>query len=257
MNDTILSTHDLSRHFGGVAALNLVSLDIVDKQVHSIIGPNGAGKTTLINVITGLLEASGGKVVYQDKDITTRPIHDRVKMGLCRTFQITSIFMGLTVHENIRIAKQAQAGGSLRVLSRRENLKEVSQATEDIIRRVGLEDVADVPANCLAHGDQRVLEVAIALAGNPKLVLLDEPAAGMSPTETDQVSELIKSLGQEMAVVLVEHDMEVVMTISDRVTVLHQGGIIADGSPEEISNNEQVKAAYLGTEDSWAPLIDL
>jgi ABC-type branched-subunit amino acid transport system ATPase component len=257
MNDTILSTHDLSRHFGGVAALNLVSLDIVDKQVHSIIGPNGAGKTTLINVITGLLEASGGKVVYQDKDITTRPIHDRVKMGLCRTFQITSIFMGLTVHENIRIAKQAQAGGSLRVLSRRENLKEVSQATEDIIRRVGLEDVADVSANCLAHGDQRVLEVAIALAGNPKLVLLDEPAAGMSPTETDQVSELIKSLGQEMAVVLVEHDMEVVMTISDRVTVLHQGGIIADGSPEEISNNEQVKAAYLGTEDSWAPLIDL
>jgi ABC-type branched-subunit amino acid transport system ATPase component len=241
MNDTILSTHDLSRHFGGVAALNLVSLDIVDKQVHSIIGPNGAGKTTLINVITGLLEASGGKVVYQDKDITTRPIHDRVKMGLCRTFQITSIFMGLTVHENIRIAKQAQAGGSLRVLSRRENLKEVSQATEDIIGRVGLEDVADVPANCLAHGDQRVLEVAIALASNPKLVLLDEPAAGMSPTETDQVSELIKSLGQEMAVVLVEHDMEVVMSISDRVTVLHQGGIIADGSPEEISKDEQVK----------------
>ncbi|MBU2613852.1 ABC transporter ATP-binding protein, partial [Patescibacteria group bacterium] len=253
----ILSTHDLSRHFGGVAALNLVSMDITDKKVHSIIGPNGAGKTTLINVITGLLEASGGKVVYQDKDITTRPIHDRVRMGLCRTFQITSIFMGLSVRENIRIAKQAQAGGSLRVFSRRENLKEVGQATEAIIRRVGLEDVADVPANCLAHGDQRVLEVAIALAGNPKLVLLDEPAAGMSPTETDQVSELIKSLGREMAVVLVEHDMEVVMTISDRVTVLHQGGIIADGSPEEISGNEQVKRAYLGTEENWAPLIDL
>ena len=255
--DTILSTHDLSRHFGGVAALNLVSLDLNDKQVHSIIGPNGAGKTTLINVITGLLEASGGKVVYHGNDITNRPVHDRVKLGLCRTFQITSIFMGLSVHENIRIAKQAQAGGSLRVFSKRQSLKDVNEATEKIIERVGLEDVVDVPANCLAHGDQRVLEVAIALASNPKMVLLDEPAAGMSPTETDQVSELIKSLGQEMAVVLVEHDMEVVMSISDRVTVLHQGGIIADGTPEEISEDEQVKRAYLGTEDTWAPLIDL
>jgi ABC-type branched-subunit amino acid transport system ATPase component len=257
MSTTILSTRDLSRHFGGVAALNLVSLDIVDKKVHSIIGPNGAGKTTLINVITGLLDASGGKVVYLDKDVTSRPVHDRVKMGLCRTFQITSIFMGLTVHENIRIAKQAQAGGSLRVFSSRQSLKDVNQATEDIIRRVGLEDVADVPAKNLAHGDQRVLEVAIALASNPKIVLLDEPAAGMSPTETDQVSELILSLGEEMAVVLVEHDMEVVMSISDRVTVLHQGGIIADSSPEEISENEEVKKAYLGTEENWAPLIDL
>ncbi len=257
MDTTILSTYDLSRHFGGVAALNLVSLDIVDKKVHSISGPNGAGKTTLINVITGLLEASAGKVIYQGKDITKRPIHDRVKVGLCRTFQITSIFMGLSVHENIRIAKQAQAGGSLRVFSTRQSLKEVNQATEDIIRRVGLEDVADVPANCLAHGDQRVLEVAIALASDPKIVLLDEPAAGMSPTETDQVSALIRSLGEEMAVVLVEHDMEVVMTISDRVTVLHQGGIIADGSPEQISKDEEVKRAYLGTDDSWAPLIEL
>jgi ABC-type branched-subunit amino acid transport system ATPase component len=256
MNNTILSTHDLSRHFGGVAALNLVSLDIVDKKVHSVIGPNGAGKTTLINVITGLLEASGGKVIYQGKDITNRPVHDRVRMGLCRTFQITSIFMGLSVRENIRIAKQAQAGGSLRVFSNRKSLKEVNQATEEIIARVGLEDVADQPAKNLAHGDQRVLEVAIALAGNPKLVLLDEPAAGMSPTETDQVSELIKTLGQEMAVVLVEHDMEVVMSISDRVTVLHQGGIIADGSPHEISENEEVKRAYLGT-DHWAPLIEV
>jgi len=256
MSTTILSTRDLSRYFGGVAALNLVTLDIMDKQVHSIIGPNGAGKTTLINVITGQLEASGGKVFYQDKDITKRPVHDRVKMGLCRTFQITSIFMGLSVRENIRIAKQAQAGGSLRVFSRRDSLQEVSKATEEIISRVGLEDVADQPAKNLAHGDQRVLEVAIALAGNPKLVLLDEPAAGMSPTETDQVSELIKSLGREMAVVLVEHDMEVVMTISDRVTVLHQGGIIADGSTQEISENEEVKRAYLGTEN-WAPLIEL
>jgi len=252
----ILSTHDLTRNFGGVAALNLVNLDISDKQVHSIIGPNGAGKTTLINVITGRLDASGGSVIYQGKDITNRPVHERVRLGLSRTFQITSIFMGLSVRENVRIAKQSQAGGNLRIFSHRNKLKQVNQATEAIIERVGLGDVAGVPAKNLAHGDQRVLEVAIALAGNPKLILLDEPAAGMSPTETDQISELISSLGQEMSVLLVEHDMEVVMSISHRVTVLHQGGIIADGTPGEISENDEVKRAYLGTE-KWAPLVNL
>ena len=254
--DIILRTVDLMRHFGGVAALNLVNLEIADKQVRSIIGPNGAGKTTLINVITGRLEASGGRVLYQDQDITSRPVHERVKLGICRTFQITSIFMGLTVYENVRIAKQAQAGGSLRVFSSRHGLKAVNRATSAIIERVGLGEVAHMPAKNLAHGDQRVLEVAIALACEPKVILLDEPAAGMSPTETDQVSRLIRSLAEEMAVVLVEHDMEVVMSISDRVTVLHQGGIIADGSPQEISENEEVKKAYLGSE-KWAPLMEV
>ncbi len=252
----ILSTTDLSRHFGGVAALNLVSLDFVDNQVRSIIGPNGAGKTTLINVITGRLPASNGKVVFQGKDITTKPVHDRVKMGIARTFQITSLFMGLTAIENIRIARQSYLGGALRVFSGRNALKQVNQDTEAILERVGLADVAYSPVKNLAHGDQRVLEVAVSLACEPKIILLDEPAAGMSPTETDQISELIKNLASEMSVVLVEHDMDVVMTISDVITVLHQGGVIAEGSPEEISNNQQVKDAYLGSEE-WAPLASV
>ncbi len=250
----ILSTRELSRHFGGVAALNLVTLDIEDKQVRSIIGPNGAGKTTLINVITGRLEASAGQVIYQGRDITRKPVHERVRLGLCRTFQITSIFMGLTVFENVRIARQAHLGGSLKVFTPRHGLKRVNQDTERILERVGLTDVAYQTASNLAHGDQRVLEVALALAGDPKVILLDEPAAGMSPTETDEISRLIRDLASEMAVVLVEHDMEVVMSISDTITVLHQGGVIAEGDPEEISQNQEVKDAYLGSE-KWAPLV--
>jgi branched-chain amino acid transport system ATP-binding protein len=250
----ILTTKELSRYFGGVAAVNLVSLEVEDNKVHSIIGPNGAGKTTLINVITGRLEASSGSVHYLDKDITHRQVHERVRLGICRTFQITSIFMGLTVYENVRIAKQTHQGGSLKVMSSRRSLKEVNQKTEAILERVGLTDVASTPAKNLAHGDQRLLEVAMALAGDPKVILLDEPAAGLSPTETDEISVLIKDLSQEMSVVLVEHDMEVVMSISDKITVLHQGGIIAEGLPAEISANQQVKDAYLGDEE-WAPLV--
>ncbi len=249
----ILSTKELMRHFGGLAAVNLVSIEIEDRQVHSIIGPNGAGKTTLINVITGRLPASGGQVFFEGKDITNKPVHERVKLGLCRTFQITSIFMGLTAFENVRIARQAHAGGSLRVFTPRLGLKQVNREAEEILERVGLAPVAHKPANVLAHGEQRVLEVAIALAGRPKVILMDEPAAGMSPTETDQIAELIRDLAREMAVVLVEHDMEVVMTISDRITVLHQGGVIAEGKPKEISENKMVRDAYLGSEE-WAPL---
>ena len=256
MPNTILTTQDLSRAFGGVLAVNLVSLEVKDKRVQSIIGPNGAGKTTLINVITGRLAASGGKVIYQDKEITTRPVHHRVKMGISRTFQITSIFMGLSVWENVRIAAQSHLGGSLRILASRPALSEVNDKTEAILKRVGLMKLAQRPANLLAHGDQRVLEVAISLAGDPRVLFLDEPAAGMSPAETDQVSDLIADLGAEMAVVLVEHDMEVVMKISHHIIVLHQGGVIARGSPREIASNQEVKDAYLGGDD-WAPLTNV
>jgi len=253
---TILTTNDLSRSFGGVLAVNLVNIDVRDKMVQSVIGPNGAGKTTLINVITGRLAASGGKVLYQGKDITTRPVHHRVKMGISRTFQITSIFMGLSVWENVRIAAQSHLGGSLKILSARPSLSEVNDRTEAILKRVGLMKLAARPANLLAHGDQRVLEVAISLASDPKVLFLDEPAAGMSPAETDQVSDLIAELGREMAVVLVEHDMEVVMKISHHIIVLHQGGVIARGTPQEIAANQEVKDAYLGGDD-WAPLSNV
>jgi branched-chain amino acid transport system ATP-binding protein len=250
---SILTTKDLSKHFDGVMAVNLVNLEVLDREVHSIIGPNGAGKTTLINVITGRLAASEGSVFYQGKDITGKPVHELVRLGISRTFQITSVFMGLSVHENVRIAAQSHLGGSLRIMSPRSSLKRVNARTEEILERVGLTHVAQRPAELLAHGDQRILEVAISLASEPKALLLDEPAAGMSPAETDQISELIAALGAEMAVMLVEHDMEVVMAISQRITVLHQGGVIARGTPEEIACDQQVREAYLGGDD-WACL---
>jgi len=243
---TILTTESLHKHFGGVLAVNDVNVEFKSKRLRSIIGPNGAGKTTFINVITGKLFASSGAVLFENQDITNKPAHRLVKLGICRTFQITSIFMGLTVFENTRIAAQTQIGGSFRVFSAKESLKEVNKKTWEILDRLGLKDKANVPSTNLAHGDQRLLEVAMALAGDPKILFLDEPTAGMSPAETDHIAQLIKGLTATISVVLVEHDMDVVMSISDEITVLNQGSIIAEGTPMEIKENKLVKEAYLG-----------
>lgn len=246
---TILHTKELCKDFGGVRAAHNISIETGENELRSIIGPNGAGKTTLINLITGLLPASSGMVFYRDKDITNRPSHELVKLGICRTFQITSIFLGLTVFENVRIAKQAQRGGSLRILSSKESLKEVNEETWAILERLDLQEMANVPSKNLAHGDQRLLETAIALAGNPKILFLDEPTAGMSPAETEHIAQLIRGLADGISIVLVEHDMDVVMSVSDQVTVLHQGEVIAEGVPEAIQENELVREAYLGKEE--------
>jgi len=245
---TILSTNELCKHFGGVLATDNINVEFKDNQLKSIIGPNGAGKTTLINVITGLLPASSGTVSYQGQDITNQPTHKLTKLGISRTFQITSIFPGFTVFENVRIAKQVQRGGSLRIFSTKESLKEVNEETWAVLERLELQEMALVPSKNLAHGDHRVLEVAIALAGNPKILFLDEPTAGMSPAETEQIAKLITGLTDNISVVLIEHDMDVVMAISNEITVLHQGTIIAEGPPQEIQKNEIVKEAYLGKE---------
>jgi len=246
---TILYTKELCKDFGGLRAANNVCIDIEENKLRSVIGPNGAGKTTLLNVITGLLPATSGMVFYKDKDITNRPSHELVKMGICRTFQITSIFLGLTVFENVRIAKQAQRGGSFRILSSKESLKEVNEETWAILERLELQEMALIPAKNLAHGDHRLMEVAIALAGNPKILFLDEPTAGMSPGETEHIAQLIRGLTDGISIVLVEHDMDVVMSISDQVTVLHQGEVIAEDAPEAIQENELVREAYLGKEE--------
>jgi branched-chain amino acid transport system ATP-binding protein len=232
-----------------VAALHQVSLSFAEKTLHSVIGPNGAGKTTLFNVITGRLPASSGRVTYRGKEITGLLPHEIVRLGICRTFQRSSIFPGLTVHENVRIAKQIPMGGSHRILSARESLTEVTTLTDAILERLGLLDQKWTLASNLSHGDQRLLEIGVALAGGPELLLLDEPTAGMSPRETERTTRLIRELAREVAVVLVEHDMDVVMSISDRISVMHQGAIIAEGTPAEIQTNEQVKEAYLGKEE--------
>lgn len=227
-------------------ATDNVCFELEQSGLRSVIGPNGAGKTTFINLVTGCIPASSGKVIFQGKDITNKPAHRLVKRGICRTFQITSIFNKLSVFENVRIARQACVGGSLRIFSTKSSLKMVAEDTWAVLDRLGLTPSADLPAEILAYGDQRILEVAIAMVGNPKVLFLDEPTAGMSPTETKHISWLIRQLADEIAVVLVEHDMDLVMSISDKITVLHNGRIVAEGSPDEIKANEIVREAYLG-----------
>jgi len=229
-------------------ATNCVCINIGENGLRSVIGPNGAGKTTFINIVTGRIPASSGKVFFQGKDITNKPTHELVKMGICRTFQITSIFQKLSVFENVRIAKQARLGGTLRIFSTKKSLRKVTEKTWAILERLGLQDLAHQPAKNLAYGDQRVLEVAIALAGDPNILFLDEPTAGMSPAETRHISKLIKGLSEEISIVLVEHDMDMVMSVSDKISVLQYGSIIAEGKPEEIKSNPQVREAYLGKE---------
>jgi len=229
-------------------ATNCVCINIEENGLRSVIGPNGAGKTTFINIVTGRIPASSGKVFFQGKDITNKPTHELVKMGICRTFQITSIFQKLSVFENVRIAKQARLGGTLRIFSTKKSLRKVTEETWAILERLGLQDLAHQPAKNLAYGDQRVLEVAIALAGDPNILFLDEPTAGMSPAETRHISKLIKGLSEEISIVLVEHDMDMVMSVSDKISVLQYGSIIAEGKPEEIKSNPQVREAYLGKE---------
>ncbi len=246
--EAFLCTEDLCRQFGGVTATDCVCINFEENGLRSIIGPNGAGKTTFINIVTGRIPASSGKVIFQGKDITNKPTHELVKMGICRTFQITSVFHNLSVFENVRIATQARRGGSLKVFSLKKNLRQVTEQTWTILERLGLQDLASEPAKNLAYGDQRVLEVAIAMAGTPNILFLDEPTAGMSPAETHRISGLIKGLSGEISIVLVEHDMDLVMSISDAITVLHYGSIIAEGRPEEIRNNAMVREAYLGKE---------
>ena len=244
--EAFLCTEDLCRHFGGVLATNCVCINIEESGLRSVIGPNGAGKTTFINIVTGRIPASSGKVFFQGKDITNKPTHELVKMGICRTFQITSIFQKLSVFENVRIAKQARLGGTLRIFSTKKSLRKVTEETWAILERLGLQDLAHQPAKNLAYGDQRVLEVAIALAGDPNILFLDEPTAGMSPAETRHISKLIKGLSEEISIVLVEHDMDMVMSVSDKISVLQYGSIIAEGKPEEIKSNPLVREAYLG-----------
>jgi branched-chain amino acid transport system ATP-binding protein len=246
--EAFLCTEDLCRHFGGVMATNCVCINIEENGLRSVIGPNGAGKTTFINIVTGRIPASSGKVFFQGKDITNKPTHELVKMGICRTFQITSIFQKLSVFENVRIAKQARLGGTLRIFSTKKSLRKVTEETWAILERLGLQDLAHQPAKNLAYGDQRVLEVAIALAGDPNILFLDEPTAGMSPAETKHISKLIKGLSEEISIVLVEHDMDMVMSVSDKISVLQYGSIIAEGKPEEIKSNPLVREAYLGKE---------
>jgi branched-chain amino acid transport system ATP-binding protein len=241
----LLETERLTRSFGSLVAVNGVSLVIRRGELRSIIGPNGAGKTTLFRLISGEMAPSSGRVKFRDADITGLPQHRVCRLGIAKSYQITNIVPHLTVLENVRVAVQGYAR-SFNFWSRADRIAGCRERAVEILETVGLARRTERLAAHLSHGEKRHLEIGITLASEPVLLLLDEPTAGMSPEETDETMVLIRELARARTVVLVEHKMKLVMGVSDRVTVLHQGQVLADGSPDEIRNNALVQETYLG-----------
>ncbi|MBA4393925.1 MAG: ABC transporter ATP-binding protein [Desulfobacca sp.] len=248
MGDVILEIRKLCNFFGRVCTAGDLDLKIESGVLTSIIGPNGAGKSTLINLITGNLPVQSGTILFKNRDITHLPIHKRVRLGVCRSFQIVNIFPELTVFENIMIPILTMGGRSGRLFTRTIQEKSSRTQAEAVLEKVGLINRRYAVANALSHGDQRLLEVGVALAVNPALLFLDEPTAGMNPVERVRLLENIRQLSQHgrTTFVLVEHDMDIVFSLSERVIVLHRGLILGDGRPDEIKQNEQVREVYLG-----------
>ena len=246
--ETILKVRNLTKKFGKVVANDEISLDVKKGEMHSIIGPNGAGKTTFFNLMTGVLAPTEGAIYFKGDEITNLPIEERSQRGLGRSYQSNEMFFDRSVLENVRIAVQTADLGlfSYDILSRADYNHREDAA--DLLNRVYLTEERDTVARNLSHGDQRRLGIAISLATDPDLLLLDEPTSGMGPEATNETAELIESIGEEfdIPIVLIEHDMSVVMGISDRISVLYNGTHIATESPEEIRDNEEVQEAYLG-----------
>jgi len=243
MPDAIVAAERIGVRFGAFRALTDVDLDVAPGTLHSIIGPNGAGKTTLFNVLTGRLRPSEGRVLLGSRDITRVAAHRRVHLGIARSFQVTNIFQNLTVAENIRLAVQAVRRGECWAFWRSAAS---GQGVDEILAATGLQGRAADRAGVLSHGAQRALEIGMALGSNPRLVFLDEPLAGMGIDDIHRTKDLIRSLVPRRTVVFIEHNMRVVLDISDRITVLSQGATIADGTPAEIRANPAVRVAYLG-----------
>jgi branched-chain amino acid transport system ATP-binding protein len=245
---SVLEVRLVSKRFGSLAAVQDVSLAVEKGELRAIIGPNGAGKTTFFNLISGFFPPTTGAIVFDGCDITALPAHRRVAAGIARTFQITEIFPELTVFENVRISTEVAAGFRLRPwISRAERMR-VRERVEETLDITGLTVKGDRLVGELSHGDQRVAEIAMTLALHPRLLLLDEPTAGMGDQETHEITQLIRRLhrGSDVTIVLIEHDMHVVFDLADRITVLDRGSLLAEGAPQEIASNESVQAAYLG-----------
>ncbi len=249
MTTPILSLEGLVKRFGGIAATDRVSLDVQPGEVHAVIGPNGAGKTTLVAQVSGLLSPDAGQIYLQGVDVTRKSAAVRSKLGLARTFQITSVFRQLTALENVLLPVQSRVGHSFHFWRRVHRQRELVEPALAILDQLGLGARRDTAAGNLSHGEQRMLEIAIALATEPKLILLDEPTAGMGPEDSKRVKDLLQRLRDRYAMLLIEHDMDAVFRLSDRITVLVYGHPIASGTPREIRDNEQVRIAYLGEGD--------
>ncbi len=246
MADALLRVEKLVRRFGGILATDHVSLDVAEGELHAIIGPNGAGKTTLISQLTGHLSPNSGSIFLGGRDITGMPAYRRSALGLARSFQITSLLPDFTAADNVALAAQAHHGHSFRFWGNARKEKALRDAAQAALDRVGLGGRADVLVSRLSHGEQRELELAVALATGPQLLLLDEPMAGLGVTESARMVKLLQELRKEVTIVLVEHDMEAVFALADRISVLVYGRVIASGAPAEIRQNDEVKRAYLG-----------
>jgi branched-chain amino acid transport system ATP-binding protein len=244
--DSLLRVENLVRRFGGVLATDRLSLDVAKGELHAIIGPNGAGKTTLISQLTGQLLPNSGSVHFAGRDITRLPAWRRSALGLARSFQITSLLSGFTAADNVALAAQAHDGHSFRFWGDARKETRLRQAAHAALARVGLEHRADIVVSELSHGEQRELELAVALATSPQLLLLDEPMAGLGSIESARMVRLLQELRREVTIVLVEHDMDAVFALADRITVLVYGRVIASGLPAAIRANEEVRRAYLG-----------
>ncbi len=244
----MLEIRGLYKHFGGVVAVDKVDLAVRAGEVHALIGPNGAGKTTLIAQVSGSLTPDSGQILFDGQDITRAPQHVRVKAGLARSYQITSIFRRFTVLDNLALAVQARSGSSLSFWRPVSEEKALFDEASLISKEIGLQDKLSSLAMTLAHGEQRALEVGLALATRPKLVLLDEPMAGMGPEESQRMIELIQRIRAQVTVLLVEHDMDAVFRLADRISVLVNGRVIASGAPQAIRADAEVRRAYLGDE---------
>jgi branched-chain amino acid transport system ATP-binding protein len=244
--EPLLRVENLVRRFGGIVATDNVSLEVAKGELHAIIGPNGAGKTTLISQLTGQLLPDAGAIRLAGRDITRVPAYRRSALGLARSFQITSLLLDFTALDNVALAAQAHDGHSFRFWRSARKVSHLREAARAALERVGLAHRADVLVSRLSHGEQRELELAVALATRPQLLLLDEPMAGLGSTESARMVRLLQELRREVTIVLVEHDMDAVFALADRISVLVYGRVIASGAPAAIRQNEEVRRAYLG-----------
>ncbi|MDP6642928.1 MAG: ABC transporter ATP-binding protein [Rhodospirillales bacterium] len=246
MSEPILKVTDLVKRFGGLVATDAFNLDVTEGEIHAVIGPNGAGKTTVINQISGMMKPDAGQINFDGQDITNMSASNRCHAGLVRSFQITSILLDFPAVDNVALAIQARQGHSFHFWKPARTDPSLKEPARELLAEIGLGGRGDVLAGNLAHGEQRQLEIAMALATSPKLLLLDEPMAGMGTDDTERMTQYLRSLKSKYTMLLIEHDMDAVFALADRITVLVYGQAIACGAPEEIRANPDVRRAYLG-----------